>query len=106
MSLQPQHGYTLEAYFSTLHSAWCQVDAVSRPIDNQLCHGEAAGRGVQEPPAAMQAQINLDSRIRRSSAERLEYVRSMSAMRCSKPATSPREVAKSRRSLNSATALS
>jgi hypothetical protein len=32
--------------------------------------------------SAAQAQMNLDCRIRRNSAERLEYVRSMSAIRC------------------------
>jgi hypothetical protein len=32
--------------------------------------------------SAAQAQINLDCRIRRSRAERLEYVRSMAAIRC------------------------
>src|SRR5215471_17419589 len=37
----------------TLQSKWCQVNAVSLPIDNQLGHSKAAGRGVQNTPAAM-----------------------------------------------------
>jgi len=45
-SLPRSHG-------STLQREWCQVNAVSMAIDQQLCHGEATGRGIENPPAAM-----------------------------------------------------
>src|SRR5262245_4847302 len=45
--------YLPRCHSRTLHSEWCQVNAVSLSIDNQLGHGEAAGRGVQDSPAAM-----------------------------------------------------
>jgi len=31
----------------------CEIDTVSVSINNQLGHGEAAGRGIQDAPAAM-----------------------------------------------------
>jgi hypothetical protein len=37
----------------TLQSEGREVDALGMPIDNQLCHGETAGRGIQNTPAAM-----------------------------------------------------